>query len=366
VYVTCHIAQKLNAVRLQKPRKQRSDAGDSALTREEAMTISGTLMETIRGTGKRTLSVEKAINSLRDNGLIVSGRLDETTGEIVPLSASAIIRALRQYRLHPDQLRAPAPAVQLASRHPNHVWQLDASICVLYYLKNPAKGVKGDTGLRIMDEKEFNKNKPANVAKVVNDRVWSFEGTDHTTGWIYLEYRFGGETTENFTSVLINMMQERGGADVLHGVPKVLFTDPGAALKSPTMGNLCQALGIRLIAHKARNARATGSVEKARDILERDFEHGLRFCRVESIDELNRLARLWRMKFNRTAIHSRYGMARTDKWLLITEEQLVKAPLLRSAGKRRCQRRSAARWTALSGYVSGGGSTTFPLCRVSA
>ncbi|HEG4373997.1 MULTISPECIES: DDE-type integrase/transposase/recombinase [Klebsiella] len=320
------LLKKLNAVRLQKPRKQRSDAGDSALTREEAMTISGTLMETIRGTGKRTLSVEKAINSLRDNGLIVSGRLDETTGEIVPLSASAIIRALRQYRLHPDQLRAPAPAVQLASRHPNHVWQLDASICVLYYLKNPAKGVKGDTGLRIMDEKEFNKNKPANVAKVVNDRVWSFEGTDHTTGWIYLEYRFGGETTENFTSVLINMMQERGGADVLHGVPKVLFTDPGAALKSPTMGNLCQALGIRLIAHKARNARATGSVEKARDILERDFEHGLRFCRVESIDELNRLARLWRMKFNRTAIHSRYGMARTDKWLLITEEQLVKAP----------------------------------------
>ncbi|MBE0328546.1 integrase, partial [Klebsiella pneumoniae] len=145
------LLKKLNAVRLQKPRKQRSDAGDSALTRDEAMTISG-MMETIRGTGKRTLSVEKAINSLRDNGLIVSGRLDESTGEIVPLSASAIIRALRQYRLHPDQLRAPAPAVQLASRHPNHVWQLDASICVLYYLKNPAKGVKGDTGLRIMDE----------------------------------------------------------------------------------------------------------------------------------------------------------------------------------------------------------------------
>jgi hypothetical protein len=59
VYVTCHIAQKLNAVRLQKPRKQRSDAGDSALTREEAMTISGTLMETIRGTGKRTSAWKK-------------------------------------------------------------------------------------------------------------------------------------------------------------------------------------------------------------------------------------------------------------------------------------------------------------------
>lgn len=176
-----------------------------------------------------------------------------------------------------------------------------------------------------MDEREYNDNKPANVAKVVNDRVWSFEGTDHTTGWIYLEYRFGGETTENFTSLLINMMQERGGADVLHGVPRILFTDPGAAFKSPTMANLCQALGVQLIAHKARNARATGSVEKARDILERDFEHGLRFCRVDNIDELNRLAHLWRMKFNRSAIHSRYCMTRTDKWLLITELQLIKA-----------------------------------------
>lgn len=320
------LLKKLNAVRAPKPRKQRADAGETALTRDEALTISGALMETIRGTGKRTLSVEKAIDSLRDNGLILAGRVDQDTGEFAPLSTSTIIRALRQFKLHPDQLRAPAPAQQLASLHPNHVWQLDASICVLYYLKNPAKGVRGDTGLRIMDEREFNKNKPANVAKVVNDRVWSFEGTDHTTGWIYLEYRFGGETTENFTSVLINMMQERSNADVLHGVPRILFTDPGAALKSPTMANLCQALGIQLISHKARNARATGSVEKARDILERDFEHGLRFCSVDNIDELNRLARLWRMKFNRTAIHSRYGMTRTDKWLLITELQLIKAP----------------------------------------
>ncbi|MGK2889836.1 MAG: hypothetical protein ACSLEN_14280 [Candidatus Malihini olakiniferum] len=66
------------------------------------------------------------------------------------------------------------------------------SICVLYYLNNPAKGVRGDTGLRIMNEQEFNKNKSANADKVVNDLVWSFKGTDHTTGWIYLEYRFSG------------------------------------------------------------------------------------------------------------------------------------------------------------------------------
>lgn len=320
------LLKKLNAVRLRKSRKQRSDAGNTLITLDELEVISGALMASARKNNKQLYGMEDVINDLRTNNMIIAGRVDEETGEFLPLSTSAISRALYRHRLHPNQLKAPAPAQQLASLHPNHVWQLDASICVLYYLKNPNKNIKGDTGLRIMDEKEYNKNKPANVAKVVNDRVWSFEGTDHTTGWIYAEYLFGGETTENFTSSLINMMQERGGADVLHGVPKILFTDPGAALKSYTMRNLCKALGIQLIAHKARSARATGSVEKARDILERNFESGLRFRQVDDISELNRLARLWRMKFNRTKIHSRYGMTRTDKWLEITGQQLIKAP----------------------------------------
>ncbi|MCG2901908.1 integrase, partial [Escherichia coli] len=85
-----------------------------------------------------------------------------------------------------------------------------------YYLKNPAKKAKGDTGLRVMSAAEFNKNKPRNLDRIVNDRVWSFEITDHTTGWIYVEYRFGGESAVNFLEVMINAMQERGGADVLH------------------------------------------------------------------------------------------------------------------------------------------------------
>ena len=87
---------------------------------------------------------------------------------------------------------------------------------------------------------------------------------------------------------------------------------PDLRLSRPPLLNMCRAMGIRTIQHKAHNARATGSVEKARDIIERKFEGGLRFLRVDDIDELNRLARLWRMKFNRTAIHSRHSMSRTD------------------------------------------------------
>ncbi|ELW9028212.1 DDE-type integrase/transposase/recombinase [Yersinia enterocolitica] len=321
------LLKKLKGVRMSKPRKQRSDTGKTTLTHGEMLTISGAWLASPRpGNGKKGYSLEDIVDGLRDNGLIVAGRTDTDTGEFFPLSVDAISRALKQHRMHPDQLRAPAPALELASLHPNHVWQLDASICVLYYLKNPAKKAKGDTGLRVMSAAEFNKNKPRNLDRIVNDRVWSFEITDHTTGWIYVEYRFGGESAVNFLEVMINAIQERGSADVLHGVPHILFTDPGSALVSASLLNMCRAMGIRTIQHKAHNARATGSVEKARDIIERKFEGGLRFLRVDDIDELNRLARLWRMKFNRTAVHGRHGMSRTDAWLKITEEQLVKAP----------------------------------------
>ncbi|ECX9222996.1 transposase family protein [Salmonella enterica] len=320
------LLKKLKAFQPAAQRKQRADAGCSALTREEALVISGTWLESRRNNDKRIYSLESVVKALRTNGMIMAGRTDEETGEFFPLSIDAISRALRSYRLHYDQLQNPAPSLELASKHPNHVWQIDASICVLYYLKNPGKKVKGDTGLRVMDRDTFYKNKPKNLDRIVNDRVWSFELIDHTTNWIYVEYRFGGESAENFLSVMINAMQERGGADVLHGVPSILYTDPGSALVSASMLNMCRALGIRCLQHKARNARATGAVEKARDIIECDFEAGLRFCRVETVEELNRYVRLWRMSYNRNHIHSRYGMSRTESWLRITPEQLIKAP----------------------------------------
>ncbi|HAT1683681.1 TPA: transposase family protein [Klebsiella oxytoca] len=324
-----NVLKKLKAVTVKPARKQRADAGKTALTREEALIISGAWMESRRNNDKRLYSLKNLVKALRANGMISAGRTDKETGEFFPLSTDAISRALRGYRLHYDQLQAPSPSLELQSLHPNHVWELDASICVLYYLKNPDKRRKGDTGLRIMDRDTFYKNKPKNLERIVNDRVWSFELIDHTTNWIYVEYRFGGENAENFLSVMINAMQERSGEDALHGVPEILFTDPGSALASASLLNMCRSLGIRCLQHKARNARATGAVEKARDIIECDFESGLRFVRVETIEQLNHYARLWRISYNLTHILTRNkdGKTRTDAWkTILNTEYLVKAP----------------------------------------
>jgi len=318
------LLRKLKEVSVMAQRKRRSDAGQSALTRDEAMMISAVLMESTRKNGKRLYSVVDAIETLRANGMIRAEYLDTSTGELRPLSESTVHRVLRVYGLHPDQLLAPAPVTELASDHPNHVWQIDASLCVLYYLKPSADNRAN--GLRVMDHAEFYKNKPKNVARIAADRVWSYEITDHTSDWIYTEYVMGAESGENLCSVLINAMQERGGADLLHGVPRILMLDAGSANTAAMTRNLCRSLGIELEVHKVGNARATGQVENSRNIIERKFEPGLKFQPVNSLDELNALAKKWRMHFNATAIHRRHNRTRSQVWMAIRADQLIKAP----------------------------------------
>ena len=154
------LLKKIKQTTVMPQRKRRSDAGQSALSRDEAMLISALLMESTRKNGKRLYSVADAIEALRANNMIHAEFLDIDSGELRPLSESTISRALRTYGLHPDQLLAPAPVSELASQHPNHVWQIDASLCVLYYLK-PSTETRAN-GLRVMDHTEFYKNKPKN------------------------------------------------------------------------------------------------------------------------------------------------------------------------------------------------------------
>jgi hypothetical protein len=305
-------------------RKQRADAGDTALTRAEGDSIAALLMESTRQNGKRLLSLEDAVITLRANGIITAGRVDEDTGEFFPLSISAISRALTGYGLHPDQLLEPAPVTELQSLHPNHVWEIDASLCVLYYLKRSAD--EKANGLRVMGAAEFYKNKPANFAKIERDRVWRYCITDHNSGGGYVEYVFGGESGENLCSVFINAIQHRGPNDPMHGVPFLPMLDPGSANTGALFLNLCRALQCPPQINAVGNPRAKGQVEKFHDIVERKFESSLKLVPVHSLEELNTKARRWNIWFNATAIHSRHGKTRNAQWLTIRPEQLRIAP----------------------------------------
>ncbi|MGV2465272.1 UNVERIFIED_CONTAM: integrase, partial [Pseudomonas aeruginosa] len=109
-------------------------------------------------------------------------------------------------------------------------------------------------------------------------------------------------------------------------VPRVLMMDPGSANISAMSKNLCCSLGIEVIVHAPGAARVTGSVENARNIIERKFESKLKFEPVNDLDELNAQAKKWRAHFNATAVHSRHRRTRSELWMTIRADQLIKAP----------------------------------------
>ena len=305
-------------------RRRRSDAGTSSLTRDEALVVSGVILEHMRKNGKRIMTVDRAIESARANEMIKAVRTDPASGEVIPLSTSAITEALKKYGVHPDQLLRPAPAVRLASKHPNHIWQIDASRCVMYYL--PA--TPQDNGLRIAYDSEFYKNKPANLVKAIKAALWRYVITDHRTSALYVAYVLGGETAENISNVLIDCMAKRDG-ETLHGVPTGIMLDPGSANTSAIFRNLCRSMRIRLLVNDVGQPRAKGQVEKAQDLVERGFESALKTLpanQVQTIEQINALALKWRKWFNATSLVSRHGMTRDQAWLHISPEQLVVAP----------------------------------------
>ncbi len=312
----------LGKITVKPERKKRSDAGDVSLTRDEAVAISAALMTSHRKSSKRLMSIGQAVEVMRANGEVRAERIDPATGELIPLSDSAIARALRHYNLHPDQLNRPTPAVELKSLHPNHVWQVDASLCVLYYLN---ARTEAESGLQVMERDKFYKNKPANLKRIEADRVWSYEISDHTSSAIYLQYVLGAESGINLAECFISAIQKREG-DPFHGVPFVLMMDMGSANTSGLFTNLARRLQVKTIAHAPGNARATGQVEKARDLIERSFESGLRLRPVRDLADLNAQAQRWARWFNATKVHSRHGKTRYDAWMTITADQLRVAP----------------------------------------
>ncbi len=307
---------------LKPMRKRRSDARSTALTFIEAKIISTYLLESRRANGKQLASLEEALEVLRANDKIAAGRVDEATGEFKPLTVSAVRRALNAYHLHPEQLARPTPKQQMASQHPNYIWQIDPSLCVLYYLPRQ-QGV----GLQVMDEKQFYKNKPANIRKIEKERVWRYVITDHASGWVFVHYVLGAESGKNLVDSFIAATQRRDN-DPVHGVPFEVMVDPGSANTGAVFQNLCRCLGVEVRVNRPGQPWAKGQVEQANNLVEKSFEHRLRFLKQPptTLDDINHYAGQWMCHFNLHRTHTRHGKNRYAMWQTITPEQLRVAP----------------------------------------
>ena len=188
-------------------RKTRTDCGATRLPDETLHFIAASVNESVRNNGISTKPICVAMNIAHQNGMAVN------------VTASRISALLRAQRL---DVKAQANArnhQRMRSLHPNHVHQIDPSLCLVYYLNGKQY---------VMREQEFNKNKPCAIEKV-KLKVWRYVRYDHASGC--LDARYYEAAGENQRSLFEFLLYTFGRSDkrVSHGVPKMLLWDKGSA-----------------------------------------------------------------------------------------------------------------------------------------
>lgn len=302
------VRERLKDLGFSKSRKPRCDRGQSSITSDQCMWISNLIMQASRDNGKQLMSIKQAVQIAAANGLIAAD-----------VSESTVSREMRRHRVHPEQISKPKPHAEVRSLYPNHVWQFDVSVCVLYYLPK-------SQGLKVMPRDEFYKNKLENVYRIKNDRVLRYLITDHYSSAFYVEYfNTPGENSETLVQFLLNAFALREN-DPVHGVPFMLVWDAGTANQSHLVKEMLKNLQVKPHTHEVGSPRAKGQVERTHNLVECEFESRLSMHRIDTIEELNEKAQQWAQMYNGTTRHRRHGHTRYGMWQTIRPEQLRICP----------------------------------------
>ena len=291
-------------------RKARADKGKMTVSSESLLALAAMNRESIRDNGKQTMFTTTARGILEQNGHEIN------------VSNATLNRLMRQRKLNVNAQKVANPVQSLRALHPNHVHEIDPSLCLIYYMKNKQ---------HIMRDRDFYKNKLENYAKV-KYKVWRYTLYDRASGIIIPWYvEAAGENQHSLFQFLMFAWSKRDGR-LFHGVPKLLYWDKGSANTASAIKNLLDHLEVKYLEHEAGNARAKGGVENANNIIETQFESRLKFQPVNSIDELNDAAIKWAEAYNSnmlpgqdTRLH-RTGLSepasRQTLWQHISAEQL--------------------------------------------
>jgi len=297
----------------QSGRKQRQDAGKSALSDEALDTIGAIYREGQRENGKQITTIAGCCSIVEESGIEV------------PVSNQQVARRMRQERMDRKGRAQAEHFVQMRSEHPNHVHQIDPSVCVVYYLQGRQF---------IMRDNEFYKNKLDKYAKV-KLKVWRYVRTDHASSVIDVRYFEAAGESQALTFEFLCWTWGRQAGRTGHGVPRILVWDKGSANIAHGVQRLLGSLDVRAIEHATERSNVKGQVEGAQNIVERNFEARLRYEPVDTVEELNAAAVAWCEAWNTNSLRRidsrlrRPGAqpyVRAELWMKIRPEQLRELP----------------------------------------
>ena len=261
-------------------RKLRSDCGTTRLATETLQFIAASVHQSVRNNGISTKPICVAMNIADQNGLEVN------------VSARRVSELMRRHRLDVKSQARARNHQRMRSLHPNHVHQIDPSLCLVYYLNGRQY---------VMREEEFNKNKPVALEKV-KLKVWRYVRYDHASRTLDVRYfEAAGENQASLFAFLLHTWSQHPKR-ISHGVPKMLLWDKGSANTSAGICRLLDALGVQHETHATHHAWVKGGVENGNWIVERHFESRLRDEPVDSVEALNASAENWVRDYNANAI----------------------------------------------------------------
>lgn len=295
-------------------RKRRADAGSSRQAVATVELVAAMRRECTRANGKRIMPAGVAMG------------IAEQNGHEIRVGRSQFHRLMRAQRLdYATQDAADTHPGQMRSLYPNHVHEVDPSLCVLYYMHGKQQ---------MMRAAEFYKNKLDAFYKV-KLKCWRYVRTDHASSVIDVHYvESAGESAANMADFLIYTWGKVPGRSH-HGVPQILLWDKGSANIARPVQSLLEALEVESITHAAEASWVKGQVEGAQQIVETHFESRLRIEPVDSVEQLNASALAFCEAWNANAIPHvdsrlhREGIppiARLDLWMRIRPQQLRELP----------------------------------------
>lgn len=178
-------------------------------------------------------------------------------------------------------------AVKLTGEHSNHIWELDATTSNLYYLSTTGRVIRNDSLARDKSHAEDR------IRKLGLKKIWLYVVVDlYSRAWWcrgFADIRLGENSADYFEFLRECFLQKHGSP--MHGLPRVIYSDPGSALQSKLLGRMCDYLGIKQIFHEAHHSRATGSVESRIHAIKRQGEAKLSLLpdheRPKTIEEYN-------------------------------------------------------------------------------
>lgn len=310
------IYRKLKSIGWESGRKTRTDKGTTSQCEDTLNEMCAVQKLGVRKNGKITMQTPNARSLLSANG------------RKFKVGNARLNTLLSERGMNVNQQKQDRACQQLRSLHPNHVHLVDPSLCLIYYLKDGSQHIMGDD--------EFYKNKPENLERIENLKVWRYVLTDHYSNTIIVRYyQSKGETQANLFDFLLYCWK-RIDDRLFHGVPKILYWDKGSANTSKAIKFATELLDIVTIAHIAGNARAKGSVEGANNTVEKLMESRLRYEPVNNVDELNAMAEGWYNAYNSNSIPDydsrlkrrfmKEPQARYALWQIIRKDQLRLLP----------------------------------------